>query len=584
MIVLGINYNHANTSACILENGKIICAVEEERFSRIKNDANFPINAIKFCLDKLNININKVDIITYNSDKSKNILNKILFVLKNININNLDETFKLLRKKNSLYDILNLNFGLKYKNKIFPLEHHLSHVASSFYCSEFDEAIGLSIDGSGDFSTLLVAVCKNGKIYEKNRMIYPNSLGMFYQSITQYLGFNNYGDEYKVMGLSAYGEDNFSKELSKLISFNKDNFININENYFYFGSNVKTFEIINDKIKFKNLFNEKKFEELFGFKQRKKNENLEKKHKDLACSLQKKYEEIFFQILDSIYDKYNCKYLVLAGGCAMNSLANGKILDNSKFEDFYIQPAAHDAGGALGAAMHHTYNLKNHQFKRYRYNSVYFGPEYTNQQINKEILKFKEELNRKNIKICFYDNFEDIIDKTVSSLISSKIVGWFQGGCEWGSRALGNRSILASPKIKNMKEILNIKIKKRESFRPFAPSVLIEEADNWFENYVDDPFMMTVCKVKKSKTKIIPSVTHVDESARIQTVSKQNNIKYHSLIKKFFDETKCPILLNTSFNENDPIVCSPIDAINTFLKTEIDILVMENYMLVREEN
>ena len=584
MIVLGINYNHANTSACILENGKIICAVEEERFSRIKNDANFPINSIKFCLNELKININKVDVITFNADKSKNFFSKVFFILKNINFNNLKEVLNFFKKKNNLFKILNYNFGLKDKSKLFPLEHHLSHIASSFYCSTFEKAIGLSIDGSGDFSTLLVTICRDGKIYEKNRVIYPHSLGLFYQSLTQYLGFDNYGDEYKVMGLSAYGEDNFSTELSKLISFDENNFIKINKNYFYFGSNVNTFEINKDKIEFKNLFNEKKFEELFGFKKREKKENIEKKHKDLACSLQKKYEEIFFKILNNIYNKYNCKNLVLAGGCAMNSLANGKILYNSSFKNFYVQPAAHDAGGALGAALHHSYNSKKFDFKRHKYSSVYFGPYYTNEQINEEISKFKKELDLRGIKVNFYENFQDVINKTVSSLVSKKIVGWFQGSCEWGSRALGNRSIIANPKIKNMKEILNTKIKKRESFRPFAPSVLREEANNWFENYFDDPFMMTVCKVVKSKVEIIPSVTHVDNSARIQIVSEESNKKYYSLIKNFFHVSKCPILLNTSFNENEPIVCSPTDAISTFLKTEIDILVMENFVLTRTEN
>lgn len=583
MIILGLNYGHANSAACIIKDGILCAAVEEERLSRIKNDSNFPINAIKYCLASANVNINSIDLVTVNSNKSKNIKKKIFFLLKNFSLNNIIYSLNFFKKIN-LFKVLQEEFGFKNRKKIFPVEHHLSHIASSFFCSGFENAVGLSIDGSGDFSTLLVTVCKDNNIYERERVYFPNSLGLFYQSLTQFLGFLNYGDEYKVMGLSAYGKDAYNKQISELIQYDENKLIKTNKKFFYFSKNLKLFELKKNSILFINLYLKKNFEKLFGFKNRDKNQKIEQCHKDLAHSLQSKYEEIFLKILNKIFYKYNIKNLVLSGGCAMNSLANGKILKNTPFEKLYIQPAAHDAGGALGSALYASEKFDKKNFLNKKYNSFYLGPNYKNTEIEKIIEKYKQVFHEQNIETNYYNNFNYICDITSSYLIKNKIIGWFQGRCEWGSRALGNRSILANPQIENFKEILNLKIKKRENFRPFAPSVMLEHANQWFYDFQEDPFMMTVCKVKENKIKIIPSVTHVDNTARIQTVSKKNNEKYYQLIQSFYKKSDCPILLNTSFNENEPIVCSPIDALNTFLKTKIDVLVLENYIFTRSFN
>ena len=584
MIILGINSNHANASVCFLKNGEILYAMEEERINRIKNSTGFPSESIKAGLEYLELNIDEIKHVAINVDPYAAVIEKVQFTLKNLNT--IREKFtkfaNSLSKTNIKKELFKINNNSKFNFKLHNVEHHLSHIASAYHLSGYDNAIGISIDGSGDFTTTASSACKNNNIKVTKRIYYPHSLGIFYTALTQFLGFDNYGDEYKVMGLSAYGSDELVFKLSELINFREDGTFKLNLKYFTHHSKMNFMQIINKEVKIDNIINEIKLEELIGIKARKKNEKITDSHKSLAFAIQFLYEKAFFNYLNFIQKKENITNLCLAGGCANNSSANGKILKKTNFKKVFIQPASTDAGGALGAALmvDKKINKISHKVK---IQNIYLGNSYSLKQIDQAINSNTLNLKKLNIKIFRDLSNQNLINKSVELITNKKIVAIFRDRIEWGSRSLGNRSIVGDPRLKNMKEILNAKIKLREDFRPFAPSVLLDKAHEWFDIDIDEelPFMMEVRKIHKEKKDLIPAVTHIDGTGRLQTVKESDNLFYYNLIKRFYEITNIPILLNTSFNENEPIVLTPNQAISTFLRTKIDGLILQNYLLLK---
>ena len=580
MKIIGINAFHADSSACLVIDGKLISAVEEERFNRIKHWAGFPIKSIKYCLEQSNLNISDIDHISINIDPKANYLKKLLFLAKHRpSFSLVFDRIKKKKKYNSIKEIINEEFkDYQFNGQINNIEHHYAHLSSAFHVSPFKEACILSVDGFGDFASTAWGYGKENDIKIDKKIFFPHSLGIFYQAITQYLGFKNYGDEYKIMGLAPYGKPNYINELKKILLVNSNGSFKLNLDFFKFHKENFNYKWEDGKVEIDNLYSNK-LEELIG-PERKKEEDLNQFHKDLAHSTQKVYEEAFLNILNNLHEKYQIDNLCIAGGCGMNSVANGKIKNQTKFKNIYIQPAAGDAGGSIGSAF--ATHFKNSNNKRsFQMKHAYWGTSFSEDEILECLNKSSEKIIYEN---CTFEKVADDknLNSTVAKAISvGKVVGWFQGRMEWGPRALGNRSILGDPRRSDMKDILNIKIKRRESFRPFAPSILREYVKDWFENDDEVPFMMKVYQIKKDKRNEIPAVTHVDGSGRLQTVYKDTNEKYYNLIKEFYNITNIPILLNTSFNENEPIVSNPQEALDCFLRTKMDILTLGNYLIQR---
>jgi len=583
MIILGINAFHADSSACLLINGQLISAVEEERFNRIKHWSGFPKNSISFCLDNSNLKISDVDHISVNTDPNFNFYNKLFYTLKNRpSLSFLYEKIKNKKRKINIDSELKNNFPDQvFSGETHYIEHHLSHIASAHLNSDFDTSIGFSMDGFGDFSSAAWGLCERQNINIDTRILFPHSMGIFYQSMTQFLGFPNYGDEYKVMGLAPYGKPIFLNKLREMVAVKDDGKFELNLKYFRHHKDTINFDLDDGSPNFLNLFNTNEMINLLDIKPRNKEDELNSVHKNLASSIQALYEEVFFKMINSIYSKYKIGKLSLSGGCAMNSVANGKIFRNSKFTDVYIPASSGDAGGSIGSAF--IVNSKvNKNKSRFHKKHAYLGPSFNNEFISKQLDYYKKDFNVEKCKISKSINNTDLSKIIANQIAQGKVIGWFQGAMEWGPRALGNRSILGDPRNKNMKDILNIKIKRRESFRPFAPSILRDKSSEWFEEDYDVPFMMQVFQVKESKKDLIPAVTHSDGSGRLQTVTAESNFKYYNLISAFNDLTGVPVILNTSFNENEPIVCEPKQAIETFLRTRMDVLVLEDWIIQRE--
>ena len=574
---IGINFLHSDTAACIFKNNNLIAASEEERFTRVKHTSTFPFNAIKFCLKEANISLSDVDNITINSNPYNSILRKIFFVLKNPS--SYEIFFQSLKnKKNKLslkYYISKIDTLNKFRGKIRYIDHHESHIASSSNFSGFEKSINVSVDGFGDFASCAWGTKINDLYSLKNKIYFPHSLGIFYQSMTQFLGFKSYGDEYKVMGLSPYGKPKYVNEISKLINKTKNGF---ELNLKYFLHHKKKIFNVNDigQFVYKNLYSTK-LNELIDF-ERDPSDKITQVHMDIAKSTQTVYENIFFHILNLAQkENKDIHNLTLSGGCAMNSVANGKIIRNTKFKNIYFNPNPGDAGGSVGSSSLFLKRNFNYSFEHLNYG--YLGCSFKNENI-KEIISNNKIDKKFKVKYLKYDEIYRLV---VKLLISENIIGWFQDRMEWGPRALGNRSILADARNPNIKEIINKKIKRRESFRPFAPSILIEKVNEWFEIDRNVPFMSEVYPIKENKRSIIPGVTHVDGTGRLQTVDEMNNRKYYNLIKCFYKSTEVPIILNTSFNENEPIVNNPIEAIKCFERTNMDALVLQNWFISRNE-
>lgn len=577
MIILGINAYHADSSAAIFVDGKMIAAIEEERFRRVKHWAGFPNLSIRFCLEEAGIDLKDVDHIAIGRDPKAKFLKKLLFLAQNPqgSMRVIKERFANSKKVSSLEKEFNTHFGIGeslVKHKIHQIEHHRSHLASAFFASPFEEAALLSIDGSGDFTTTMIGIGKGNKIEVLDSIDFPHSLGIFYTGFTQLLGFPHYGDEYKVMGLAPYGNasEEIMQKLRNVLRITNNGLFNLNLEYFV-SPTKGIISYGDDHIPVvSSLFSEKMVED-FG-KQRKKDEPLSQYHKDLAASVQRITEETIFHILTSLQKRTGLNAVCIAGGVAQNSVANGKITRSTPFKQVYIPSAGHDAGISMGAALyvqHHILNIS----RQTPIWSAYTGSNFNNDQIE-SLLKERSISYRR-----FSD--DELYNVVSEKLMNSGVVGWFSGKAEFGPRALGGRSILADPRRNDAKELLNAKIKRRESFRPFAPSILKEYVDEYFEVNDVVPFMEKVFPIRKEKHAAIPAVTHVDGTGRLQTVDKDVSPRYYRLINTFREKTGVPILLNTSFNENEPIVNSPVEALECFLRTNMDMLVLENCVIER---
>ena len=572
-IILGINTYHADSSACIIVDGKLIAAIEEERINRIKHFSGYPIESIRECLRIANKQDTEITDIAFNTKPLSNLFAKGVFFLKNFSYdkNSFSERFK---KKINVKKLLFKNFTLNTNVKFHYIEHHLAHIASAFYPSGFKDAVGLSIDGSGDFVTLAISECKNNKITLTEKTNFPNSLGIFYHAMTQFLGFKNYGDEYKVMGLAAYGTPKYFDKI-KANLFKDNNKLIFELNLDYFNHHKNNFQYIaEDTLYIDEIFNSNLIK-LFSQELENKN-NKEQFIKDFAASVQKVYEFFFKKIIEKLFLNNFSKNLVFAGGCALNSSANRFITNEKRqFKNIYIPCAPGDNGGALGAAfvVSAKYSTKVENFK-----NPYLGKEFSNHEVL-EILKHNNYKDKVTYK--FMENDVDLFKSAAQLISEGNVIGWFQGCMEFGPRALGNRSILADPRNPNMKSIINMKIKRRESFRPFAPSVIEKYQSDWFESDFTNPYMSSLAIVKSDKQKIIPSVTHIDGTARLQTVNSNNNSKYLNLINAFYLLTGVPILLNTSFNENEPIVMKPEESLDCLIRTDMDAVFINNYLVTK---
>jgi carbamoyltransferase len=576
MFILGINAYHADSSAAIFEDGVLIAATEEERFRRVKHWAGFPAQAVEFCLREAGVSLHQVDHIAIGRDPYAKLARKIGYLLKNPGggfravidrLGNAKKVFSLDTEFKSLDPSLDEKI---IRSKIHQVEHHRSHLASAFFASPFDEAAILSIDGSGDFTTTMTATGKGNSIRVLDSVDFPHSVGLFYTAFTQLLGFPHYGDEYKVMGLAPYGEAKLVDALKEVLVFDANGLFHLNLKFFRSGkSGIISYG--DDHIPVVAPLYSEHMISKFGAP-RKKDEPLTQYHKDLGASVQRITELLIFHILQALQKKTGLKNICIAGGVAQNSVANGKLTRNTDFENIYIPSAGHDAGISMGAAMYVYHQLLNQPRTAPVY-SAFTGSRFSNEEI-------ETYLKSRNIRYTRYPE-DELYAVVVDQLVNAGVVGWFNGRAEFGPRALGARSIIADPRRTDAKDLLNSKIKRRESFRPFAPSILKEYVAEYFEVTDEVPFMEKVFPIKKEKQKILPAVTHVDGTGRLQSVDRTVSPRYYRLIDAFRERTGVPVLLNTSFNENEPIVNSPEHALDCFLRTSMDMLVLENCVITR---
>ena len=576
-IILGLNANHADSSACLIKNGKLLFGIEEERINRIKHWAGVPIRSIEECLVSTGIDSSEVTDISLNTNPLSNFRIKSFFFLKNYLLGKKKyEIAERIKKKISIKDSINSqsnNCNFRSKVNIHYIDHHISHIASAYYASGFKDAIGLSIDGFGDFSSLAIAKCSDEGIKVIKKIYFPHSLGIFYEAITQLIGFKNYGDEYKVMGLSSYGKPEFF-ELIKEKIFKKNTFFALNTKYFNHAD--KNFEYkFSNQPKQNQIFNDEIFK-LFKKEELQNNQDFSQYKANIASSAQKIFEYFLKNICKEIKRINFSSNLVYAGGCALNSLAINQILINNYFEKIFIPYAPGDAGGSIGSALVAYRKNNKNNFKNLT--TPFIGSAYDSQDIEKII---NNDQRLKQFKIKYYKDRFELNNLIAQKIFDNKVIGFFNSRMEFGARALGNRSILANPCSPNIKEIINKKIKRRESFRPFAPSILFEEKNKWFGNYHYNPYMSCVEQIIDNKKHLIPGVTHIDGTGRVQTITREFNEHFYNLIYTFYKMSGVPMLLNTSFNENEPVVRKPEEAINCFLRTEMDILVLEDFVVER---
>src|SRR5438105_5713009 len=614
MNVLGLNAYHGDSAACLFLGGRLIAAAEEERFRRIKHWAGLPIQAINYVLEEGKLSLSDIDHIAINRKPGVNNLRRLGFVLTRWpnpklmaqKIKNIRSAASIKEALEETYDIeLRAQFGTGIKAEVHHVEHHLAHLASAFLVSGFNEAACISIDGFGDFASTAFGIGKGTEVKIDNRVYFPHSLGIFYSALTQYLGFPHYGDTYKVMGLARYGEPNYFEPLREVVRIRPDGSFRLNLNYFRHHVGTVSYSWDDCAPDVGTLYR-RALVDLLG-PARKPDEPLEQKHKDIARSVQATYEKAFFALLQSLYKQHPSENLALAGGCAMNSVANGKVYRRSPFKKMYCPAAAGDAGGAIGAAalvqaeLDHSaeqsptsqeqsessssglnapsfYDLRS----KHSLIDAYLGHESNEEEIDAIIDWKKKEIADAGCGIAYVGDEEELSKRTAQAIADGKIVGWFQGRMEWGPRALGNRSILADPRNAAIKDVLNAKIKRRESFRPFAPSILRESVAEWFETDDDVPFMMKVFQIRSKYRDMIPAVIHVDGTGRLQTVHKETNPRFYRLIEHFRDLTGIPLVLNTSFNENEPVACSCDEALDCFLRTKMDVLFLGNFSVERK--
>ncbi len=596
MYILGISAFYHDSAACIIKDGEIIAAAQEERFTRKRHDASFPRHAIKYCIQEAQIDAEQIDSVTFYEKpfiKFERLLETYLafapkgFIsfAKAMPVWIKDKLFQ----KMAIIKELKSTFGKEtnWHERLMFSEHHLSHAASAFYPSPFESAAVLTLDGVGEWTTTSMAVGKGSDLKVLKEIHFPHSLGLLYSAFTYYTGFKVNSGEYKVMGLAPYGKPRFTNLiLEKLITVADDGSFHLDMSYFDYATGL--------------TMTNKKFDKLFGGPPRAPEAELTQREMDLAASIQKVTEDVVIKLTKGIAKETGERNLCLAGGVALNCVVNGIILREKIFDNIWIQPAAGDAGGALGAALSvwYLYNQSERKISSAgdAMKGSYLGPAFSDTEIEKELKKCGAVFKK-----CTEN---ELIEHVTSALVNEKVVGWMQGRMEFGPRALGARSIIADPRSPKMQKQLNLKVKYRESFRPFAPSVLCDDVGDWFEHYSDSPYMSLVANVKKDKHRImtdeekslfgieklniprstVPAITHVDYSARIQTVHANTNPRYHALISNFKKATSCPLVINTSFNvRGEPIVCTPKDAFNCFMGTDLDVLAVGSYLLFKDE-
>ena len=630
MIILGLNAFHADSAACILRDGQLIAAAEEERFRRIKHWAGFPAMAIDYCLREAGCALRDVSHIALNQDSRANLKGKLAYLLSGKP--GLALIANRLRNRSAragVAELLARHFpGPAFAGVLHAVEHHVAHLHSAFHVLPFAAATTVSVDGFGDFASAAWGLGEADAVPVEGRVYFPHSLGLFYQALTQYLGFPHYGDEYKVMGLAPYGEPKYLEQMRELVRIQSDGTFRLNLPYFRHHTDNVSYSWNDCSPEVGTLYTDK-LAQLLG-RARSPGEPLEQKNKDLARSAQAMYEEAFFAILHALHARYPSPNLALSGGCAMNSVANGKVYLQTPFKKMYLPAAAGDAGGAIGAAamvaaklagtiegpsysvrsrnMHsqsptadlrsQTSDLRSSAIGAPRFSlgrpaptlagtvsvsnfSPYLGPSFSKDDCWRILEPRRKQLSDSSCQLSEISDEKTLCLRTARAIADGKVIGWFQGRMEWGPRALGNRSILCDPRRADMKAILNAKIKRRESFRPFAPSILRESVSEWFEQDDDVPYMMQVFQIREEKRALIPAVCHLDGSGRLQTVHRETNPLYHQLISAFCSLTSVPLVLNTSFNENEPVVCRPEEALDCFLRTKMDVLVLGNFYVER---
>jgi carbamoyltransferase len=578
MYILGINAYHADGSAVLIRDGELVVAVEEERFRRIKHWAGFPTESISRVLDIAGIRGSDIAHVAVSRDPKANLLRKAAFAVSNrMKISNIVNRTRNLRKVNEIQSPLAEALGVGEGNlpRIHFVEHHPSHLASAFFVSPFSDAAICAIDGFGDYVSTSTAVGKGNHIEMLSKVTYPHSLGVFYTAVTQYLGFPNYGDEFKVMGLAPYGSPEFTKELSHLVTLRPGGDFELERKFFRHWDEGVEMEWEGGIPTMGRLYTPE-LERLLGAT-REKGEPLSPHHENIARSLQAVYESCAFHVLNGLWERTKNPRLCLAGGCAMNSVANGKVREATPFTDVYIQPAAGDNGTALGAA-YQVWNQILEKPRGFVMEHGYWGTEYPDADVT-ALVEARDDSDWR-YEVSQLGDEASVCRETARLISEGNVIGWYQGRMEWGARALGNRSILADARRGDMRDLINAKIKFREKFRPFAPSILEEAMNDYFVGAAADPFMQQVYPVREEKRAILPAITHADGSGRLQTVSARTNARYYRLIKEFENLTGVPVLLNTSFNENEPIVDTPQQAIDCFFRTRMDAIVV-NETLVR---
>jgi len=561
MYILGLSCYYHDAAACLLHDGRIVAAAQEERFSRIKHDQEFPVNAVRYCLKEAGITIEDVDYVGF-YDKPLVKFERILYTYLATFPRSFPSFIKAiplwLRKKLWIPQTIKKELG--YEGDVLMIEHHMSHAASSFLVSPFEEAAIVTVDGVGEWATSTIGKGTGSEIELLKETRFPHSLGLLYSAFTYYLGFKVNSAEYKVMGLAPYGKPVYYDRVLDVIQFEDDGSFRMNMKYFAYDYGLR--------------MTNGRFDKLFGRPVREPESKLEQFHMDVAASVQKVTEDIVLRMANHAHELSGSRNLCMAGGVALNCVANGRILREGPFEEIFIQPAAGDAGGAVGVAVYLYHTVMGNP-REYVWEHAYLGPSYSSEEI-------RDYLDANKVKYTELGE-EEILDDTTQAILDQKVIGWFQGRMEFGPRALGSRSILADARNPENKDVVNMKIKFRESFRPFAPSVLEDRVSDFFELDQPSPYMLLVAQVREDK-RTIPSVTHVDGSARIQTVDRKTNPLYYRLIERFAEKTDCAVIINTSFNvRGEPIVCTPHDAYLCFMRTNMDVLVMDRFYMEKQD-
>ena len=574
MYVLGLNAYHGDASAAIVRDGHLLAAVEEERFTRVKHTAGFPSNAVQYCLEFAGISMEAVDHVVVPRKRSAQLLRKALWAAR-------FPRFALGRANawrsfSNVKDALAESTGRspsEIKAELHFVEHHIAHAASAYYCSPFDQAAVLSLDGLGDFASMLWGRAAGDDMEVGGRVLFPHSLGLYYTAVTQYLGFPKYGDEYKVMGLAPYGEPRYGDVFDRIVRPNGDLGFELGMDYFRHHKVGPEVSWRSGEPKMPTLFGQGLVDALGPA--RDPAEPIEQRHYDIAATLQDRLESVVYGLVSELAERSGSKNLAYAGGVAFNCVANGRILERTPFENIYVQPAAGDAGLAVGGALYAYHSILGRPRTGFVMDHAYWGPEYP-------VTRMRAALESEGDSLGFEELSEDdLVRSAARGIAEGDVLGWYQGRSEWGPRALGNRSIVVDPRRADMKDILNSRVKHREAFRPFSPSIVAERVGEWFENDYPSPFMQMTYPVRADKRDAIPAPTHIDGSGRLQTVTADANPLYHGLIREFERLTGVPVLLNTSFNDNEPIVNTPEEAVASFLRTRMDALALGPFLVTR---